>query len=400
MRAPRSCLRPLAQHLLRRRLPAQAPRRASCAARRGAPRAGRDGAPARRGSGAAARRCRAGSRTCRPGPSPRRASGRAACRAASASGAPGRAPCRRGCGRRAAARAGRSPRRSGSPASSGRTRAPARRSRTSAAAGPRAGRAAARKREATARGMATKLEVDVYVKCGKCKAKARPMNALEAQLDYCLGTATPEPGRAFEVAPGVRWVRMSAAVRAQPHQPLAAARPASPARGEPAREGWSIVDCGIDNAATRAAWEERVRDRRSTACRCCASSSPTCIPTTSARANWLCERWNARLWISATDYGIARMASSASAGFGGPLSAAFMAVHGMAADPRGGRRRRRAHQLLPQPGPRGAVVVPPPARRQHVRDRHRRGARRLELPRRLRPCARAHGAPLRVARAS
>ena len=50
-------------------------------------------------------------------------------------------------------------------------------------------------------------------------------------------------------------------------------------------------------------------------------------------AHWLCERWNARLWISATDFGIARMASSASAGFGGPLSAAFMAVHGMAADP-------------------------------------------------------------------
>ena len=26
--------------------------------------------------------------------------------------------------------------------------------------------------------------------------------------------------------------------------------------GAPAREGWSIVDCGIDDAATRAAWEE------------------------------------------------------------------------------------------------------------------------------------------------
>ena len=34
------------------------------------------------------------------------------------------------------------------------------------------------------------------------------MNALEAQLDYCLGTAVPEPGRAVDVAPGVRWVRM------------------------------------------------------------------------------------------------------------------------------------------------------------------------------------------------
>jgi glyoxylase-like metal-dependent hydrolase (beta-lactamase superfamily II) len=51
------------------------------------------------------------------------------------------------------------------------------------------------------------------------------------------------------------------------------------------------------------------------------------------QAHWLCERWNARLWISATDYNVARVASSASAGFGGPLSAAFMARHGMAADP-------------------------------------------------------------------
>ena len=34
------------------------------------------------------------------------------------------------------------------------------------------------------------------------------MNALESQLDYCLGTATPEPGRAFEVAPGILWARM------------------------------------------------------------------------------------------------------------------------------------------------------------------------------------------------
>ena len=34
------------------------------------------------------------------------------------------------------------------------------------------------------------------------------MNALESQLDYCLGTATPEPGRVFEVAQGVLWARM------------------------------------------------------------------------------------------------------------------------------------------------------------------------------------------------
>jgi len=82
------------------------------------------------------------------------------------------------------------------------------------------------------------------------------MNALEAQLDYCLGTATPEPGRTIEVAPGVRWVRMKLPF-ALNHINLWLLRDRVAGEGgQPAREGWSIVDCGIDNAATRAAWEE------------------------------------------------------------------------------------------------------------------------------------------------
>ena len=34
-------------------------------------------------------------------------------------------------------------------------------------------------------------------------------------------------------------------------------------------------------------------------------------------AHWLCERWNAPLWISATDYNAARLASQSTTGFGG-----------------------------------------------------------------------------------
>ena len=192
------------------------------------------------------------------------------------------------------------------------------------------------------------------------------MNALESQLDYCLGTAVPEPGRAVEVAPGVRWVRMSLPF-ALNHINLWLLRDRVAGRGgEPAREGWTIVDCGIDNAATRAAWEERVRDRarrpagaarhrhphaprphrlRRTGCASAGTRASGSAPPTSASPG---------------------MASSASAGFGGPLSAAFMAQHGMAADPDGGRRRRRAHQLLPEPGAGGAGVVPAPARRRHA----------------------------------
>ena len=46
-------------------------------------------------------------------------------------------------------------------------------------------------------------------------------------------------------------------------------------------------------------------------------------------AHWLCARWKVRLWISATDFNVAKLASTASAGFGGPKSAAFMAEHGL-----------------------------------------------------------------------
>ena len=200
------------------------------------------------------------------------------------------------------------------------------------------------------------------------------MNSLEAQLDYCLGTAVPEPGRAVDVAPGIRWVRMSLPF-ALNHINLWLLRDRIEGEGgAPARDGWSIVDCGIDNAATRAAWEEVFAtglDGLPVLRVIVTHMHPDHIGS----AHWLCERWNARLWISATDFGIARMASSASAGFGGPLSAAFMAVHGMAADPGGGRRRRLADQLLPQPRAGGAVVVPSPARPRHLRHRHRRSAR-------------------------
>jgi len=158
------------------------------------------------------------------------------------------------------------------------------------------------------------------------------MNALEAQLDYCLGTAIPEPGRAFDVAPGVRWARMALPFALNHINVWLLRDRVAGVGGAPAREGWSIVDCGIDDAATHAAWEELFASGL--------DGLPVLRvivthmhPDHIGSANWLCERWNARLWISATDFAIARIATSASAGFGGPLSAAFMAVHGMAADP-------------------------------------------------------------------
>jgi glyoxylase-like metal-dependent hydrolase (beta-lactamase superfamily II) len=152
------------------------------------------------------------------------------------------------------------------------------------------------------------------------------MNALESQLDYPFGETLPERGSVLEVAPGVLWLRMALPF-ALDHINLWLLRDE-----DGGRQGWSIVDCGIDDAATRAAWENIFATAL--------GGLPVLRvivthmhPDHIGSANWLCERWNARLWISATDFNVARLASSASAGFGGPLSAAFMARHGLAADP-------------------------------------------------------------------
>src|SRR6185437_3478853 len=75
------------------------------------------------------------------------------------------------------------------------------------------------------------------------------MNALESQLDYPLGETLPERGTTVEVAPGVLWARMGLPFALDHINVwlLADENENGP--------GWSIVDCGIDDAATREAWE-------------------------------------------------------------------------------------------------------------------------------------------------
>ena len=112
-------------------------------------------------------------------------------------------------------------------------------------------------------------------------------------------------------------------------------------------------------------------------------------------AHWLCERWNAPLWISATDYNAARLASQSTTGFGGEHAARLLCLArpdrpGVAGeDPRAAPTTTRA--WCPR--------CPRSFRRMHGRRRgsHRRA--RLALHQRLRPCARAHRAVLRGAEA-
>ncbi|TMH05403.1 MAG: MBL fold metallo-hydrolase [Betaproteobacteria bacterium] len=147
-------------------------------------------------------------------------------------------------------------------------------------------------------------------------------NDKEHELVYPFGDTLPAMGTTLEVAPGVRWVRMALPF-ALNHINLWLLRDEIDGR-----EGWTIVDCGITNDATRAAWEQVFANEL--------GGLPVLRvivthmhPDHIGLAHWLTERWQCRMWISATDYNAARMASQSTTGFGGDAAAAFFASHGL-----------------------------------------------------------------------
>jgi glyoxylase-like metal-dependent hydrolase (beta-lactamase superfamily II) len=148
------------------------------------------------------------------------------------------------------------------------------------------------------------------------------VNPNETELHYPLGDALPESGAAIELAPGVRWLRMALPF-ALNHINLWLLRDR-----QDGVEGWTIVDCGITNEATKSAWEKIFAERL--------DGLPVLRlivthmhPDHIGLAHWLTERWNCRLWISATDFNAARISSQSTTGFGGERAAAFFASHGL-----------------------------------------------------------------------
>jgi len=148
------------------------------------------------------------------------------------------------------------------------------------------------------------------------------MNALEQQLDYPHGAALPANGSTIDVAPGVRWLRMALPFQLD-HINLWLLRDV-----QEGRQGWTIVDCGINNDATREAWE-RIFANELDGLPVLRVVVTHMHPDHIGLAQWLTERWGVRMWISATDYNTARLASSSTTSFGGEGTARFMASHGL-----------------------------------------------------------------------
>jgi glyoxylase-like metal-dependent hydrolase (beta-lactamase superfamily II) len=171
------------------------------------------------------------------------------------------------------------------------------------------------------------------------------MNPDESQLLYPFGDTLPATGTTLEVAPGLRWLRMPLPF-ALDHINLWLLRD----RDEAGREGWAIVDCGIASDTTRAAWEQVFTNEL--------QGLPVLRvivthmhPDHIGLAHWLTERFGVRLWISATDFNAARLASQSTTGFGGEAAAAFMASHGLADPEAVDKVRKRSNyyaSMVPQ----------------------------------------------------
>ena len=147
-------------------------------------------------------------------------------------------------------------------------------------------------------------------------------NLRESELIYPLGDALPEAGGVLDVAPGIRWVRMNLPF-ALDHINLWLLRDEIDGQA-----GWTIVDCGVCNEATKANWE-RVFAEHLDGLPVLRVIVTHFHPDHMGLAAWLTDRWDCRLWMSATDFNLARLASQSTQGMGGDAAARFFASHGL-----------------------------------------------------------------------
>lgn len=155
------------------------------------------------------------------------------------------------------------------------------------------------------------------------------MNLLEHEIHYPLGEEMPGAGSCLDVAPGIKWIRMGLPF-ALNHINLWLLRDRFDDGAGP-REGWTVIDCCVASDSSRAQWKQIFAGQL--------EGLPIVRvlvthmhPDHIGLAHWLCNRWDAPLWISATDYHAALVACNPPASHnleGGARNAAFYERHGL-----------------------------------------------------------------------
>jgi len=152
------------------------------------------------------------------------------------------------------------------------------------------------------------------------------MNPAEHQLKYPFGDTQPEPGHTHPVAEGAAWIRMPLPF-ALDHINLWLLRDEIDGR-----EGWTIVDCGVTRDEVKTLWD-KVFETSLDGLPVLRVLVTHMHPDHVGLAHWLCERWQAPLWMSMTDFMTASLWSTRKtegAGAGGPGAADHFARHGLA----------------------------------------------------------------------
>lgn len=169
------------------------------------------------------------------------------------------------------------------------------------------------------------------------------MNHLESQLAYPLGDTLPALGDAYPLAPGLQWLRMPLPF-ALDHINLWLI-----GDNTDGQAGWSAVDCGVANDATKAAWEQVLAS--------CTDGkgllrvfATHCHPDHVGLAEWLCSKYEAPFWATTGEYAFARMMSAALPGVDGSAALPHFQRHGLS-DPalvaQMGERRNYYPSLVP-----------------------------------------------------
>ena len=154
------------------------------------------------------------------------------------------------------------------------------------------------------------------------------MNLLESQLDYPFGETLPDHGTLLQVAPGVYWLRMGLPF-ALNHINLWMLEDCFDDENSAERvAGWTVIDCGISNDTTRDAWQTIFTSglRGMPIKRVLATH---CHPDHVGLADWLCQRWQAPLWMTAGEYTYARIMSASLPGVDGGAMLQHFKRHGL-----------------------------------------------------------------------
>jgi glyoxylase-like metal-dependent hydrolase (beta-lactamase superfamily II) len=148
------------------------------------------------------------------------------------------------------------------------------------------------------------------------------MNELEKLLYYPHGETLPANGGCISVAPGVKWVRMTLPF-ALNHINLWLLRDC--VHGV---QGWSIVDTCVHCDEAKAQWEAIFANELEglPVLRVIATHMH---PDHIGLAHWLCERWNAPFFISATDFMVATILCTCLDASSGERTVQFYAQHGL-----------------------------------------------------------------------